>query len=529
MSRYEPRLININPLKPVIPTPIAITARLLTKNWTLNLGSQIISFAVALPAIPYLMHGLGSERFGILSIGWVFLGYFGLFDLGMGRATTKFVAGCLGSGERHRLPGLVWTSLWFQVLLGVVGALVAALVTPLLVHHALKISPALVGETTVSFYILVASLPLVLGSNCLRGVLEAGQHFEVVNYVRVPGIASLFLLPALALFFGAKLPAIVALLALARLISGIAYLFLCLKFYPVLKASCSFDRAVCPSLLAYGGWITVSNFIGPLLAYLDRLAIGSMISMVAVGYYTAPSEAVGRISVVPASLSATIFPAFSSLDAARSTARLEELYVRSLKALLLILGPVTLLIILFAHEILRLWLGPELAAEGTTVLQILAAGALVNALSYVPFGLLQALGKPDLTAKFHLVELPFYLLLLWFLVKHMGITGAALSWTLRIFLDTALLMLAVLWLRLVSISSLMGKDMQKTAAAVAGFGILLAPLWTAEQPLWTRGLYATLLALGFGGVTWAYLLDSKEKRMVLSTAANFRAPAEEMG
>jgi O-antigen/teichoic acid export membrane protein len=363
----------------------------------------------------------------------------------------------------------------------------------------------------------------------MRGVLEAGQHFDVVNYVRVPANASLFLLPALAVLFGARLPAIVALLAFARLASGGAYLGLCFKFYPLLKVERSPDLTVWRSLLAYGSWVTVSSFIGPLLAYLDRLAIGWLLSMVAVGYYTAPSEAIGRLSVIPSSLSTTIFPAFSSLDAAQSPARLAELCVRSLKALLLTLGPVTLLIILFAHEILRLWLGAEFAARGASVLQILAAGALVNSIAYVPFGLLQALGKPDLTAKFHLVELPFYLLLLWSLVRHLGINGAALAWTIRICADTALLMTAVFWLRLISVSSLMAKDLQKSAAVVCGFGLLLVPVWMGAQSFLTRGLLASVLALAFGLVSWAYVLDGKEKRMVLATAANFRASVEEMG
>ncbi len=500
---------------------IAINARLLTRNWTLNLFSQGLSLVVAVPAIPYLLRGLGPERFGILSLAWIFLGYFGLFDLGLGRATTKFVAGCLGSGETHRLPGLVWTSLWSQFLLGAVGAAVAALITPVLVHHALKITPVFVRETELSFYILAAALPLVLGSNSMRGVLEAGQHFDVVNYVKVPANACLFLLPALAVLFRARLPLMVGLLAFTRLGSGLAYLVLCFKFYPALRKNCSVDFALFRPLLSYGGWITVSNFVGPLFSYLDRLALGSMISMVAVGYYTAPSEAINRLAMVPGSLSTTIFPAFSSLDAAGSPARLQELCARSLKAILLIIGPMTLLIILFAHEILRLWLGAEFAARGAAVLQILAAGALINSLAYVPFGLLQGLGRPDLTAKFHLVELPFYVLLLWVLVKHMGIRGAALAWTIRICADAALLMLAVLSLRLLSISHGMAKDLRKSAAVVLGFGLLLVPVWMGVASFLTRGLLASCLALAFARTAWAYVLDGKERRTVLAMAATF--------
>jgi O-antigen/teichoic acid export membrane protein len=509
-------------VKQTLRPPIAITARLLTKNWTLNLAGQTVSLLVAVPTIPYLVHGLGAERFGILSLAWVLLGYFGLFDLGLGRATTKFVAGCLGSGETHRLASLVWTSLWSQVLLGVIGAVVAASATPILVHRALKISPALVGETETSFYILAASLPLVLAANSLRGVLEAGQRFDLINYVRVPANASLFLLPTIAVLFGATLPVIVELLVLARLGSGFAYLLLCFKVYPLLRRDWSVDLALCRPLLAYGGWITVSNFTGPLLSYLDRFAIGSVISMAAVGYYTAPSEAINRLSFIPSSLSTTIFPAFSSLEATQSRARLEELCVRSLKALLLTLGPITLLLILFAQEILRLWLGSDFAARGAAVLQILAAGALLNSLAFVPFSLLQALGRPDLTAKFHLLELPVYLLLLWVLLKHMGIAGAALSWTIRMFLDAFLLFAATAWHKWVSVRSLIGNRLLESAVVLLILGGALAFPGLVLGSLWAKSMVAGFAMTAFEITSWKYLLDSRDRNMVLSAFGQFR-------
>ena len=81
--------------------------------------------------------------------------------------------------------------------------------------------------------------------------------------------------------------------------------------------------------------------------------------------------------------------------------------------------------------------------NSTLVLQILAAGVLVNSLALIPFTYIQGVGRPDVTAKFHLVEAPFYLLLLWFGVQHFGIVGAATAWTIRVSVDGILLMLYV--------------------------------------------------------------------------------------
>lgn len=503
-----------------------ITAKLLTKNWALNLAGQLLPMIVAVATMPYVIRGLGAERFGILSIAWALLGYTTLLDLGLGRATTKFVAEHVGRGETHKLPGIVWTSVWAQAFLGLTGALLFAALTPPLVERILKISVSLRADAKISFFILAAALPVVLIGNTFRGVLEASQRFDAVTYVRIPANVSIFLAPAAGLAFGCGLPGIVSLLVLARLGATVAYLVCCLKHYPALRRHFSTDSAAIRKLLVYGGWVTVSNVVSPLMIYLDRFFIGSIVSMAAVGYYTAPYEAIARASILPGSLTATIFPAFSSLDAVGSSKKLEELCVRSLKSLLLALGPVLLLIAVFAHEILRVWLGPGFAAKGTTVLQILAAGTLFNCLAYVPYGLLQGLGRPDLTAKFHLLELPLYVVLLWFLVRHMGIAGAALAWTVRVSVDAILLFAAAAGLRFISTARLLGGHLGKTVISVAAFGVLLGLPWFAEESLWERGVFAGVLLFAFVFAAWKYLLDARDRNLLVYVFGQLRTSSE---
>ncbi len=503
--------------------PIKITGRLLTRNWGLNLAGQVLPLGVAVLAMPYVIHGLGAERFGILSIAWTLLGFCGLLDLGLGRATTKFVAECLGSGELEKLPAIVWTSLSTQVSFGAAGALLAVSLIPVLVDRGLKISPALAQDTKTSFVILTAALPVVIAGNAFRGVLEAAQHFHVVNYVKIPATVCIYLLPALALPLGLGLPGIVFFLALARLGAMVAYAAACLRFFPGLRRRFHLDRQLLRPLLVYGGWVTVSNLVSPLLVYMDRFFIGTLVSVAAVGYYAAPYEVVTRAWVLPASLATTIFPAFSSLQATGSSNRNEELCARSLKSILLMLGPPLLLVIAFARQILGFWLGADYAVQGTLVLQILAAGVLINSLAQILFSLLQGLGRPDLVAKFHVLELPLYGGLLWFLLKHMGIAGAALAWTLRVSADALLLFIAVFWLKVVSWQGFVRNGLQKSAAVVSGFGLLLAGLGLAAHSEWMRGWFSAILVLAFGLAAWGYVLDPRDKQIVISTAAVFRS------
>ena len=111
-----------------------------------------------------------------------------------------------------------------------------------------------------------------------------------------------------------------------------------------------------------------------------------------------------------------LFPAFSTLNGSGDKKKLGELFMRSIKYILLISGIISLIVILFAKNILLLWLGNSFAEHSVLVLQILSAGVLINSIAHVPYNLIQGIGRPDLTAKFHLIELPFYIFIAWFLI-----------------------------------------------------------------------------------------------------------------
>ena len=56
-----------------------------------------------------------------------------------------------------------------------------------------------------------------------------------------------------------------------------AYLAMCLRELPELRHRLAFDPTYVKPLLRVGGWMTVSNIVGPFLVYLDRFLIATII------------------------------------------------------------------------------------------------------------------------------------------------------------------------------------------------------------------------------------------------------------
>lgn len=483
--------------------------RRLARNVLWNLLGTGAPFLVAIAAIPILIEGLGTARFGVLTLAWMVVGYFSLFDLGLGRALTKLTAEKIGKGQNEEIPALVWTGMSLMAVLGMLGAIVVAALSPWLVSSVLKIPPELQPETLKAFYLLAASIPVVISTTGLRGILEAHQHFGLVNAVRIPLGIFTFLGPVTVLPFTNSLVPVVVVLVVARLVSWCAYAVLCLYVEPALRHSASMHSAMVRPLIKFGGWMTVSNIIGPLMVYMDRFLIGAMVSMTAVAYYATPYEIVTKLWIIPVALMGVMFPAFAAA-LVQDRSRAARLFGRVVKYIFISLFPVALIIVTFAHEGLTLWLSSEFADNASLVLQILVVGVFINSHAQVPFGLVQSAGRPDLTAKLHLIELPFYLLILWWLLGTYGIVGAAIAWVLRVAMDS--LFLFIVAHKLLSAAS----PYTLRPVLMAGMALLSMVLGAVIPELAIKWLFLLLVLLTFAAAAWFIILASDERNMVRS-------------
>jgi len=419
------------------PTALLSTRRL-ARNTVWNLLGQGVPMIAALFAVPPLVAALGPANFGIVSLFWLLVGYFSLADLGLGRATTQVVAARLGSDASEGIERTVWTAQCAMSALGVIGGVALWAATPLLVEHLLKIPATLTEESCRAFRILSFAIPAVTLSTGLRGVLEAKHHFGEVSLVRGFMGLSTFLAPLVAISISPTVVAVAASLVLTRWLACAAYVPFCLRAVPGL-ATFEVARQELPALVRLGSWITVSNIISPILVNVDRLLIGSVISMSAVAWYATPLELVTKLNIVPASLVANLFPIFAGATAARQPDRAAEVFERGLRYVLALLFPPVLLVVIFAHPLLSLWLGADFAVHSAPVLQVAAIGVLCNGLAYVPAALVQGSARPDLAAKLHIIELPIYGVILYFMAGHFGLAGVAAAWSLRVAADLILL------------------------------------------------------------------------------------------
>lgn len=414
----------------------------ITRNTILNFGGLSFPLLVGVAVMPIITRNMGATRFGLLGLTLALLEYSGLFDLGLARATTKHVAERLATGD-DEVSHLVVASVLSVVVFGVVGGIIFALAAPLLANHVFVIPPNMKAEAISVFRVLGSLIPVTLLLVSLRGVLEAAHRFDLSNAVRIPSSLASFLIPAVMSSYGYSLPPIMAMFFVSRIVFCTLSVFAVQRAIPTLKWNLPDDWSLLRPLLAFGGWMSVSNIVSPLLVYLDRFMLGAFVGLSAVGYYTAPFDGVIRMLIVPGSLVNALFPSVSGMHATGDTNGIKRVFGKAIRNMSIILAFPSIILMLFGPFLLRFWLGDTFAEHGGQAVRILAFGVLMNSLAHIPSSFTVAMGRPDINAKFHMVELLVHLPIAWWLIHRYGVTGAAIAWTIRVTFDAGLLFVAL--------------------------------------------------------------------------------------
>jgi len=417
-----------------------VAHRSIARNTLLNFGGLSVPLIVGVAVMPIITQNLGATRFGLLGLTLALLEYSGLFDLGLGRATTKHVAEKLATGD-DEVSHLVVGSVLSQLAFGILGGVLFALAAPVMANEVFRIPDAMKPEAVQVFRVLGALIPVTLLLLSLRGVLEAAHRFDLSNAVRVPSSLASFLIPAVLSSLGYTLPVIMWTFFVSRVVFCTLSIFAVQRAIPTLRWNLPDDWSMLRPLLAFGGWMSVSNVISPLLIYLDRFMLGAFVGLSAVGYYTAPFDGVIRMLIVPGSLVNALFPSISGMQATGDRAGLRRVFSKAVRNMSLILATPAVVLMLFGPVFLRFWLGDAFADQAGTAVRVLAFGVFLNSLAHIPSSFNVAMGRPDINAKFHMLELVIHVPVAWFLVRRFGVTGAAIAWTSRVTLDAALIFL----------------------------------------------------------------------------------------
>ena len=399
-----------------------------------NLAGSLIPILLSLVTVPIYLKLVGTERYGVLAIAWLLLGYFGLFDLGLGRATSFRIAALKNAPPESRAATL-WSALFVNVGMGVIGGLILWIAAAYFFEHLFKVDESLRCEILAAVPLLAASVPIATLMGVLTGAMQGRERFLEINIVSVISTVLFQLLP---LLFAWRVGPNLSLLlggALAARVLALAVMGVRCHIELTRGHSPHFDRAEILTLLKYGGWVSLTSALGPILFIVDRFVIGALLGATAVTNYTVPLQLAGRSAILPSALTTALFPRLSAASAEeqRVLADRATLTLASLLSLPFLGG------IFLIGPFLDVWVGDKVGPEAAKVGRLILIGMWANAFALISFTRLQASGRPDLVTKVMMIQIPPYLLLMYLSITWFGLAGGAMIVAVRSLADYTLL------------------------------------------------------------------------------------------
>ena len=472
--------------------------------WTLS--GTVLPLAVAFIATPFVIRFLGTEGYGVLLLVNLVPMYFNFADFGMSVASTKFASEAYGQGDPEKERAVVWTAV------SIAAVSVSIIAVPIILFSfpivsVLNVPAHLLTEANLALKISAAAFAIGVLASVLNSPMLARLRMDLVTTTgALTKVVAAAVVPII-LFFGGGIAGAVTWTFLVAVFSLALVFFFSGRLLPGLTRPV-FDSTLLAPLLRFGASWFVAMIAAILLVNLEKLLLTKMVSVEALAYYSVAFTVANMAGMFSQAMSQSMMPAFSQLMTPEKRSQFDALFARGIRFNIIWLLPALMVMVLAAESFFTLWAGEEFGRQSTLPFYILLAGLFFNILAYIPHASITASGRTDVFAKLYWIELAVYVVLAWLLIGRFGIIGAAIAWSLRVFLDAFVII------------ALSKRIAGAKFAFFAHFGVLLAAIGVLILPivLYASGLYfpivltAGVIALGLYSIlVWNRFVDADEK------------------
>lgn len=406
-----------------------------TRNSLWNIAGGAVPALSALVAIPILISSLGYELFSINSLIISLTIFFFVYDFGVGRATTFFIAKS-EHANKDREAELIGTSLFFALILGIFTTLTVYVFVPYVVKNWIKIRPEVAGLAIQAFQITALGIMPSVISNTLKGILEGKAEFRLANICKMFSGASIFLAPLLIVLFGSKsLTQISTVIVASRYITLMLYLYYVIQIFNL--SGIQLKLSTFQMLYKYGVWAALSGFISTMFVYGDRFIVARYLAPESLSIYVASQDILIRYLLIPWSMAIVLMPIFSAGNLSKIES--SRLYQQRQKSMCKLSLGVCMFIILIALVGIQFLEGFGIPLFARDIVIIQAVGVFFCSISQLPLIYLYAHGMPRLVTMIYSIEALIYIVVAPQIFSHYAITGACLVWSGRLVLEYLLL------------------------------------------------------------------------------------------
>jgi O-antigen/teichoic acid export membrane protein len=331
-------------------------------------------------------------------------------DFGFGPVLTREASKYPDQAEKY-----FNTTLWTKIVFGLVTYVLVVLSAKALGYSEEVRSLINLSGVTMFFDNLQGAFFSVFRSRKNLIFESVAVVFSQVLTLVVGTVALLLKLPLIWLIAAYTIPSAII----------VAYAGISLYRAYGIRPRVQLDRPVFKMFVAMAAPFALAGILGRLYSYSDTLIMSKMLTPQDLGWWSVPYKITFAFQFIPVALSASVYPAMSSLVVSQPE-KVGELFAKAWKYLFVIVFPLSFGLMAVAHPVIVRLYGEQFLPS-IPVLRILLVSLIFSYLSIITGALLNATGRQSIQTVLVGIALVCNVLLNIILIPKYGIVGAAMA------------------------------------------------------------------------------------------------------
>jgi O-antigen/teichoic acid export membrane protein len=406
---------------------------LLRRNLIVNFIGRGWTALMTLAFVPWFIHYLGIEAYGLVGFFASLQAVSVLLDLGLSTAINRGLATLAAdSGSTARQRDLLRTMEVINWGLALVIGVVVLALAPLIASHWIHARGLSSGTVSHAVQLMGLTIALRWPCNLYAGALTGLQRQLSVDLISGAGatFANLGVIAVLAWYAPTIEAFFVWQMLSAALQTGVAgwWIWRCL---PASGRPARFSRDILAHHWRFAAGMSGVTALTLLLTQTDKIILSKLLTLEQFGYYAMASTLANGLLALVQPVYTAAFPAFSTAVARGDRQLLLATYHRSARMSACLIMPPSMMIACFPALALWAWSGnQDIALNAAPALAILAMGSSLYGLMYAPIALQLAYGSTGLILQYCVIAVVVQVPLIIAGALLFGAPGAALGWPL---------------------------------------------------------------------------------------------------
>lgn len=489
-------------------------ARRVALGSALNVVNLTSTALLSLLVMPFVVHKLGDRMYGIWVLVVAIMGYYGLGNLGLSVAVSRYMAAALGARDEEECNRLFNTAFSIFCAIGLLVIIVSGVAVSLTPLFCKNPQDVLLARKAI--LILGFNAALTFPVRVFVGALTARLRFDLIGGLTLltGGLRTVLIIAFVLL--GRGVVGLAWATLLAEIPSYILYVYFARKSLPFLRLASEYrQRGTARKLFSYSIFSFIAHIAETLRFKVDAPVVAAFVGLAAVTHYKIAGTLAQYFMELITVVTRVLGPVFSRLDGRGDYQEIKKTFFFASKLSVCATSFIGFALIAWGRPFIKLWIGPQYL-DAYPCLVALTSGLIVALAQAPSVNLLFGISRHRFFALFHSIEGVSNLILSVLLVKKYGMLGVALG-TLIPMVIIKLFIQPAYVCRVVNMACLdYLRRMGRTLAVVAG-SLVIPVIFTAK---FAMSSYRALFVVGAASATcyvlpvWFYAFSAGETQIL---------------